>query len=419
MDCTAYKDTFLARQPIFDTQMSAWGHLLLHRHGPDDSWASFESGYSATGDVLACLPFLSGCIPPQHQTLLHFPLRTIREGFSNALNPKLTTIIIQADADYLPEDITLIDQLKGQGFGLALDTAEKSRPPARLLERAEILNCDMDTFTYDHLTEVVALGKEHGLKLLAKKVSNQQMLDKAIDHGFDLFHGFFFTQPPTDMARTARAASISRLRLFDLLMPDDPDFDALTKAIEPDVAITHRLLAFLNSAHFSFAQEVSSVRQAVVLAGWDPIRNWLRIILLNDLLPGKRSRELGYLSAHRARFLELLAMRAGREKIADTLFLTGLFSMLDTILETPMDKVLRHLPLSREITSSLLEDDGPYAPWLTLAQTIESGKWDELGRIAMGLDLPPGSVAESYRMAFQWADEFFGMPETTHKSPGS
>ncbi|MBU1248057.1 MAG: HDOD domain-containing protein [Proteobacteria bacterium] len=339
-------------------------------------------------------------------------MRTIRDEFPQALNPTHTIMALPATFSEQDDILPMVTRLREDGFQVAINAALYTLPPNDALSLADMLICDA-TSSPDHLADLVDLGKKYGLKLIAKKIATQDVFDRMKLLQFDYFHGFFFAQPDISTTKIIPASISAKLRLFEYLQLEEPDFDALSNAIKPDVAITFRLLSFLNSAHFSFSQKVVSVHQAVVLAGWRPICNWLRILLLTDILPNSKSKELAYLSSHRAKFLESVALQAGKTELADALFLTGLFSLLDAILDTPMNTILSHLSLQDEIFLALVDNDGPYAPWLQLAKTIEAGTWDELGELALSLSLPPGSVAEAYRMAFQWADEFFGVVTTT------
>jgi EAL and modified HD-GYP domain-containing signal transduction protein len=397
--------------------MTVWGYLLLHRHTQEDSWATYDSAYDATASVLACLPFLSGCLPPDAKTLIHFPPRCIREDFPVVLPADRTIMVVHPSGMTGPEDLAALRALKAEGYRLALDHDPERTMAPELLEQADILICDALASDYAAMRASATLAHDSGALAMAKKIEDADLRETAMNLGFDLLHGFFFTKTEIHSSRTIPSAAVSRLRLFDLLLPDEPDFEGLAQAIEPDLALTYRLLTFLNSAHFSFSQHISSVRQAVVLGGWRPIRNWLRIILLTDLEPNRKNRELGYLSAHRAKFLENVARASGREGLADSLFLVGLFSLLDAVMRLPMEQVLAPLSLASSIRRALLTHDGPLAPWLDLATTIEAGDWDALGQAALGLDLPPGSVAESYRVAFQWADEFFGISDRSEDAP--
>ena len=199
--------------------------------------------------------------------------------------------------------------------------------------------CSSDLKDEADLSFIAAKGKKFdSARMIAKRVESADDLSRAKDAGFALFHGFFFKRPQTETGRKISSSEITRIKLFEIIEKEEPDFDALAQAVEADVAISYRLLNFLNSANFSFATTVTSIRQAIVLAGWKPIRNWLRLIILTDMTPSEKTQELSYLSAHRAKLFETAALGGGYEDESDKLFMLGLFSLLDAMLDVDMQR---------------------------------------------------------------------------------
>jgi len=147
------------------------------------------------------------------------------------------------------------------------------------------------------------------------------------------------------------------------------------------------------------------MRQAVLLAGWTQLSAWLRVMVLADMTPSTKARELLHLSAQRAKFFELLAVASERRAQAESLFLLGLFSLLPAMLDMPMESVLARLALDDSLRAGLCGCNGPYSPWLGMAQAIEDTRWDDMAAFALELSLPTGSVADAYNASFQWADK--------------
>ena len=267
---------------------------------------------------------------------------------------------------------------------------------------------DIEGKTEEDLKAIADKAESFGVsRLIAKRVENEHDLALAKAAGFALFNGYYFKRPQTEGGRKISSVKATRLKLLEIIEKDEPDFDALAPAIEADVAISYRLLSFLNTANFSFATKVTSIKQAVVLAGWKPIRNWLRLIILTDLTPSAKTQELAYTSAHRAKLFETAALGSGYEEESDRLFIIGLFSLLDAMLDTEMEAITDHLPVDSEIKNTLCGKKTKYTPWLDLAAAIEESDWDKVGDRAKALNLLPGTVAVSYQHAFTWVDAFF------------
>ncbi len=406
---SGWTEVFLARQPIFDREMDTWGHLLLYRHSGSAERAEFVDEYDATAEVVANLPLAGLSSDAVARGVIHFPVRAVLEGIPRAMPAASTVVVVSEEESTPPGYLEALAELKEEGYTLALDNYQGTPDGEPLAELADILIIDVLNLPLKDLEALAEKAQQVCPKLMAKRIEALEVLEATQRLQFSLFHGYFFKRPVLAAGRKIPTAAIDRLRIFEVIGHSEPDFDTLTEVLQPDVGVCYRLLNFLNSAHFSFRQKVSTVRQAVVLAGWKPVRNWLRVILLTDLQPNRKTRELSYLSAHRAKFLETVARQGGHEGLADQLFTMGLFSLLNAMFDLPMEQVLVHLPLDDDIHAALSAGEGPLYPWLDLAKHIEEARWEEMGKAALTLKLPPGSVADAYRHAYVWADAVFGV----------
>ncbi|WP_319541537.1 HDOD domain-containing protein [uncultured Pseudodesulfovibrio sp.] len=405
---STYESVFMARQPIFDANNETWGYMMLFRDSEDASRAIFADNSEATMNLVANLPLCGGACGNQARLLIHFTPEAVIRGVPYAVPWDKTMIILEEMTD--PDDtlIVALGDLLIDGYEFAINNFEGKPGCERLTELADTLIIDMKDKDEADLQAIVTQSKKYGpSRIIAKRVETNEDLKKAKGAGFTLFHGFFFKKPLIETGRKINSSKMTRLKLFEIIEKDEPDFDALAPAIEADVAISYRLLNFLNSANFSFATTVTSIKQAVVLTGWKPIRNWLRLIILTDLAPSEKTMELAYLSAHRAKLFETAALGSGYENESDKLFMVGLFSLLDAMLNIPMKEITDHLPVDKEIKATLCNKKTKYSPWIDLAKAIEESDWEEVGKRAKALNLLPGTVAVSYQHAFTWADTFF------------
>ncbi|MBC17650.1 Diguanylate phosphodiesterase [Pseudodesulfovibrio profundus] len=404
----AYESIFIARQPVFDERNKTWGYLLLFRDSDDADRAIFTDNSEATMNLVANLPLCGGIAGQKARQMIHFTPDDIRRGTHNAVPWSNTVLILEETAKVDHNLLDMLRNIQSDGYEIAVNNFEGKPGCEPLAEIADILIVDISGKEEADLQLITAKAQKFGSpQLIAKRVENAEELKKAQDTGFHLFHGFFFKHPATESGRKIPSSKATRLKLFEIIEKDEPDFDALTSAIEADVAISYRLLNFLNSANFSFATTITSIRQAVVLAGWKPIRNWLRLIILTDITPSEKSQELAYISAHRAKLFETAALGGGYEEESDRLFMLGLFSLLDAMLDSDMSSIVEHLPVDDKVKDALCGKQNQFAIWLDLTRAIEHSDWDEVGKKAKELNLLPGTVAVSYQHAFTWADAFF------------
>jgi EAL and modified HD-GYP domain-containing signal transduction protein len=413
-----YENVFIARQPVFDENGKTWAYMLLFRDSMHATSATFTDDAEATMRVLADMSLCNIGTEQAARTMVHFPADAVKSGYHRALGSECGIVIIEEREPAVPRLLTALEELREEGYLLAINNFEGTPGQEELWALADVFIVDVHNKDDFELRDLVqAATRNSKAKLMAKRVETLEEKRRAKKHGFTLFHGFYYCKPEVDSGRKISSNEITRLKLFEIIERDEPDFDALAEAVEADVSISYRLLAFLNSPNFGFATTITSIRQAVVLAGWKPIRNWLRVVILTDMSPSEKSRELTYLSAYRAKLFETAALGGGFEEISDKLFMLGLFSLLDAMFDMEMKDLVKHLPIDDVIKRALCGTENEFSPWLRLAHAIEASRWDEVGTLARALNLLPGTIAVSYQHAFSWADSFFGSDNEKTDTP--
>jgi EAL and modified HD-GYP domain-containing signal transduction protein len=409
----AYEDIYIARQPIFDENLRLWGYELLYRHSSSASSAEFTDELTATMQVMVNATLCPDSGFDLAKVLVNFPDRAILSDIPRALPPASTVIQVRESCEASDIVLERLRGLQNDGYTIAIDDYEARPCQRKLVQIADIVILDTavrpmgDTALF--IKELREMRPE-GLQVLGKKIEDHDRLRIAKRLGVDLFQGFFFQKPKTVSGRKISTSEITRLKLFDIIEQDEPDFDSLARHIEPDVSISYRLLNFLNSAAFSFATEIRSIRQAVVLAGWVQIRNWLRLIILTDLAPSDKTMELSYRSTQRARFLELAAPLTSHGERKDELFLLGLFSLLEGLLDTQMHDIVDHLPLPADVLGALVGGGSEFLSWLRLLEKIEMADWNGVGKEAETLGLDHERIPRLYQESIHWANGFFSPP---------
>ena len=132
-------------------------------------------------------------------------------------------------------------------------------------------------------------------------------------------------------------------------------------------------------------------------------------MILSDIISPDKAFELAFLAAQRARFLELCGKSSSRREDPETLFLIGLFSLLEAMMDMPMATLLQYIYLDKEVKAALLGQGGVYAPWLELLTCIEDAQWACLESLLPELGLTPGQVEDNHQLAIAWANDFFNV----------
>jgi EAL and modified HD-GYP domain-containing signal transduction protein len=149
--------------------------------------------------------------------------------------------------------------------------------------------------------------------------------------------------------REIPANRLNYLRLIQAVSRPEMDLKQLESFIKSEAWVLYRLLRYLNSARFGFAGEIHTVRHAMTLLGEHELRRWVRLVALVSAGLHKSS-DLVLSALVRARFCELLSTRI--RKSDSDLFLVGLLSEMDAILEIPVSQILEKIPIDQDIRSA-------------------------------------------------------------------
>ncbi|MCL2877916.1 MAG: HDOD domain-containing protein, partial [Acidobacteria bacterium] len=305
-------------------------------------------------------------------------------------------------------------KLRNKGYLIALDgfrPGEEALMP--LLDAADIVNIEFDRENQEKFRKfALELRKSHPqAQLLAKKLESPSEFELAKKCEFALFQGSFFSKPTVVKNRALLPAPRRHqtLKLMRLSLDPGIDYQAVSDIIKQDIALSYRLLRVVNSAFFGLRYTVSNIRQALSILGVREIKKWITLIALSGLSENKPS-ELITLSMARARFMELLAPNVGMAGYADDLFLMGLMSLMDAIMDIPMTAIVAQTNISTHIAMPLLTHEGEFGNLLNLIACYEKSDWDQAHIIAAQYDVSLERIFEIYMQAIEWAQHLYAGP---------
>lgn len=399
---------FVARQPIFDRDRNVWGYELLYRSNAEGAPVADADQVESPLNIAASLMNSPDFDFREAYCLLEATESFIKDGHARALAQE--KIVLQAPLATLTNDAIQKELLavKDSGATLCLDLGANSQFPAPLPDGIGIVAVpftSIDQVTTDWLHSL----HRNGAQLLVTTIATQEEAKKACDYGADLLQGAFFQLPKTYSVKPFAVSTVNRLKILQLLESGERDVKKLAQAISADVSITLRLLKFVNSAAFSFIRTIDSVHQAIALVGMERLKNWLHLIIVSDMAPSNQTREIAHASAVRAKFLELLALYSGKTEIADKMYLLGLFSLLEAILEKRYEDIFKELQLDEDVINALMGHPSELLPWLELTQLKEKANWLQLDARAMELGIGLSTISKSEIEALDWANRFFTM----------
>jgi EAL and modified HD-GYP domain-containing signal transduction protein len=399
---------FFTKQPILDHQRAIWGYELLGGALKEGLFEVFPQQDSAAGLFSSTYLGLQEAMARGKKIMVGFDEKGILSGTPQALPPASGVVRVLSGAMETAALAEALQALRSEGYLTALEVNLDLPLPEALHRQADLLSFDLSRIKPDPAL-LTPMGRPSA-QLLARGLKTQEQFLAVKDLGFSFFQGPFFKEPEYRRDRQLGSNEIARLYLFRLLEAEDLDVKVLSEAIRADVSVSFRLLSYLNSAWFGFRHTIQSIDQAIVLLGWVKLKSWLRAVLFVDLA-GKEEvpQELAALSLQRGRFLELLGTEVDYWGFnPSSLFLLGLFSLMDSILGMPMEKVVELLPLDAKLKAALRHDpNNEYRSLFELLESLEDGDWPALETLSQQLFLEPDLIKASFAQARDWAGGFF------------
>jgi EAL and modified HD-GYP domain-containing signal transduction protein len=391
---------YVARQPIVDREENVFGYELLFRDGLENAFSGdTDEASRATLDrsLLMGLDILCD----GRRAFVNCTRDTLIKGLVMLL-PSTVTVVeiletVPADADVL----AACQSLKEAGYMIALDDYVADDPREGLAEMADIIKVEMQ-LTTEEQRNVIMKRFGRRCRMLAEKIETQAEFARARDLGFAYFQGYFFRRPEMMNTRDMPANRLNYLKMLQEVSRADLNVEALEKLIKAEASVCYRLLRYLNSAIFSFQSEVHSVRHALSMLGERETRRWVRLVAAVGAGQEKSS-DLVLSALVRGRFGELLSPRVPHGE--SDLFLLGLLSLIDAMLEMPMEEVLEKIPLDHATKAVLLGQPSELRPVFQLMLAHESGEWQAAAELSQRLHLDSEDVAAYYWQAQQWARE--------------
>lgn len=400
-------DAHVARQPIFDNRKKISGYELLFR----DQTARYNpevDGDVATSTVLANSYFSIGmdALVGDKKSYINFTENLLLQKYPLLLPKDATVIEILEDVQPTPDLISSCRDMARKGYTFALDDFTYAPELQPLIELAQIIKFDFRLSSAEIIQDYLRkIKRQDNLILLAEKIETHDEFQQALNMGFHLFQGFFFCRPELVTGKEIPGNQLALLQIMAAVNRPEFDIGEIETLIAPDVSLAYKLLRYINSAFFAKAQKISSIQQALVYMGEVEIRRFVSLIAMSNLAQGKPG-ELIRAACVRGKFCELLGSVIAQPVETSELFTLGLFSLIDAILDQPMEKIMKELPLANDIKTALIDRKGRLIGYLLLVETYEKGQWDQMVKTSQVMKIPEEKLPELYLEACRWSNTF-------------
>ena len=367
------QSAFIARQPIFDRKLDVVGYELLFRGRGYAGDGHSDNPERATATVvLNSFTELELKRIVGHKTAwVNVGRDFVVDGLAQAIPAELGGLEISESEVFDEELVDALRDLKSQGYRLSLDGFGSTPGAASALDLFDVVKLNVLELGHDGLSEAARRLQDYPCKVLAHRVATHPDHEFCVDLGCDLFQGYFFCQPAVVGTRSISANRLALLQVVAALQRSDVELSDVEQLIGRDVALSFRMLRYVNSAFFGVRSEVRSIGHALALLGLDNARRWATLSVLASV--DDKPTELTLTALTRARFCELAGEELGLTGGAE-LFTLGLFSVIDALMDTPMHDVVESLPLADDMRDALVHRRGPLGELLNAAAAREQGE---------------------------------------------
>lgn len=402
---------YLARQPIFNRKQTVVGYELLHRSSSSNLFTGID-GDVATSELIsnAFLGMGIDKVTGGKKAFINFTKKLLEDETVLCLPRNVVAVEILEDIEADSAVLEACKRLKQLGYTLVLDDYAFEKKHDDFLDQVDIVKVDLQKVKEQNNLNLISLFTGRGNRMLAEKVETIDDYNLVMKSGFELMQGYFFCKPVVIESKSMPSNKLQCMRLMHEIYRPAMDFDLVERLIKEDASISYKLLRYINTLAFPTRFQITSIRQSMALLGQKELIKWASLVCLYTFSSAKPY-ELLINAATRASFCESIAVAANLKKKSSDYFITGLFSLLDTFLDKPMEEILEELPLHDDIKNALLLVNNEYRKPLDIYLHYERGNFDHaFGLASSYYGLDELAVTKSYLSAIEMADIAFQPP---------
>ena len=396
---------FVARQPILTKDEKVFGYELLFRDGVENYFCPADPELASRSTLDTSLLMGLDVLCNGRLAFINCTRDMLLRDYLTLLPSSQAVAEILESVEPDPQVMAACQRLKEAGYLIALDDFAVEDPRECMTDMADIIKVDVRATTAPQRAAMVKRYGPWRCRMLAEKVETREEFVAAKNAGFLYFQGYFFRRPEILRGHDIPGNGLNYIKMLQAVAQPDLDPREIEYVLKGEASLCYRLLRYMNSTVFGFSNQIHSVRHALSILGDREIRRWVRLVVV--LAAGqRRSSELVLSALVRARFCELLSTNL--EHGDSDLFLLGLLSMMDSVLEIPMVGMLEKVPVEHETKAALLGRASRLRPLYDLMLAQESGDWQKRAELAKSLGLSESDTAEIYWQAMQWARQVSG-----------
>ena len=398
---------FLGRQPVFSASKSIIGYEFSLRNHLD---APVSPTVQQMHDEMLITSLIDLDLKPMLGNKIAFiaisPASLASEWLKMLPSFHMVLAINSEQITSLDTTLSLCQQYIAEGFSIAIDNPTFSDQQTPLIALAKYIRFDTDQLSAIELSKrVIATLQLTKSTLIAKHVESDDEYAACHAMSFHAFQGYFFTQQNPNLAKRIDNNRAHVIELLNMVIKQ-AEIPALEAVLRRDAVLSYKLLNYINSAANGLSRKLESISQALILLGYNQFYRWLTLLMFSSGELDARGQALLQNALIRGRLTELLGEDALPPHEKDSLFIVGIFSLLDALLNIPIEQAIAQLNLNEALTQALVGDTGPYAPYLRLAIACEKDDQTQISHLASVVQLDVNTVNIMHVKTLIWAEGF-------------
>lgn len=398
-------DIFVARQPIFNRKKEVFAYELLYRENSESNKANVVDDNMATTKVLENSYFSIGFdeLVNNKRAFINFNSELIKRGVPELFDQKI--LVVEMLEDIVPDEdlIKKCLKLKKEGYLLALDDFVCGYKYKSLINLADIIKVDFMLNSPPKRALIAKKYKAQGKLLLAEKVETHEEFENALKWGYDYYQGYFFSKPKIMKGKKIEGIGINYIRIMAEINKPNPNYDRIAEIYESDIALSYKLLKMVNR-FVVMGSEIKSIKHGLVMLGLREIERWTNLLLIQGLNKEKPN-ELFKIAIFRSKLAEIIAKNTKYKDRKTEISMMGMFSLIDTLLDRPMESILSDLPLAKDIKAAMLGEENEMQSLYKLIINYEKGSWNEVSIMADKIGININNLPNYYMDAIEWSNK--------------
>lgn len=401
------KYSYIARQPILDQEKQTVGYELLFRDGPQNTFPEIDPE-QATSRLLSD-HFLSTHYEALGDKLgfVNFPYQSLINRVPTLFPSGNLVVEILEDCAPTAELLEAVKEMAKLGYKIALDDFIPSKEWKAFLPYISIIKFDIRQVSIEKAAMFIMRLSGTNIEFIAEKVETYEEFEQAKSAGFQYFQGYFFSKPEMITRKSLEPSFMTVIQLLTEISKENINYAAIESLISKDVTLSYKLLSFVNASSIVRTQ-IQSFKQALVYLGEDKLRKFISLVALASTQNSKPDYLYG-LSIQRARYCELVGAKLSEKLESGQAFLTGMFSLLDSLLDRPLEQIVEEISVDDSVKAAIINHQGTLGDILALTVAYEKAEWNKVSEYCDKLTLDQDTLSECYDESVKWTAELLSV----------